>query len=262
MSGETISKLLYVHDPSQPDAPGLETSAEIQLKNSHCISLTKPDGDCRVRLTVSDPLSLGLPKLDDYYGDEFMRHVIMACNLVMNRVAFSTCSLDSSHVMINVLRSSVSITDSVAVKVGRAGVVLDEVHAIDALENIRYVFDAGDGSSLKIHNLQKSLDRYLDGTQGISKSRAFGSIYESLEHATNFDADRTGDDFDKEVCNVTGDNTSTIEDLRCLNNRIKHADTKCNRAVFDAYKEKLTEKIWALRPIATKVILHRLNNIK
>ena len=280
---KSVSKRLHVHDPSQPQVPGRGTDVKIEVRNHRCLLLTKlDDGQYHdYRLTMAEPLSLGLSKLDDRHGNEFMRCVVMACNLIMNRAAFSTGSSDSSHVEIDMgnpppatvklepTSTGMSVTihefvlpirDSVSVVVGYVA-VLDEALALDALEKILVVSNA-DSTSLEIHNLKKSLDRYLSSTQSTNEYRTFEGMYESLEHATNFDKpNRTDDDFDTEVRRIMGDDTLPIKDLRRLNNRIKHPDTEDKRVVFDASKDKMTEKIRALRPIAAGVILHRLKHV-
>ena len=207
--GGSVSKLLYVHDPSQPRAPGLDTDFKITVTNQRYLSLTKLDDDQRhdFRLAVAEPLSLGLPALDDYHGDEFMKHVAMACNLVMDKAAFSPSSSDPSHVEIRMgnpppTTSKIEVTptmikatvveylppmrDSASLKILYSE-ELDESQALDALRKIRAVFDTGGNPPLKIHNLQKSLYGYLAGTQSTDVYKAFEGMYESLELATNFD---------------------------------------------------------------------------
>lgn len=280
MPGESVSKLLYAHDPSRPRAPGSDTDFKITVTNQRHLSLEKLDADHRhdYRLTVVEPLSLGLPRLDDYYGNKFMQQIVTACNLVMDKAAFSTHSSDSTHVEICPERpppTTIKIestptgmrasgrefvpppTESLSYKVCDPA-ELNEALAVDALRKIQVVFGASK-PPLKIHNMRKSLDRYLEGTQTTNKYGAFMQIYASLEHAVNFDRPcRKASCFDKEICDIMKDKTLPIKDLRCLNARIKHADSEGQDVVYEASKGKMAEKIGTLRPIASGVILRRL----
>lgn len=278
-----MSKLLYVHDPSAPRAPGRDADFKITVANQRHLFLTKLDNGQHhdFRLTVAEPLSLGLPSFDDHHVNEFMWHVIMTCNLVMDRAAFSTGSSDPSYAKIDLgdippTTSKVESTptglqttiedvtisrDSISVTV-RSATELDEVLVLDTLRKIRVVFGASGKPPLKISNMQKSLSAYLAGTQNTNESGAFKEMYVALEVATNFDRpNRVGDDIDAEVCSIMCDNTLPIKDLRLLNDRLKHADTEGKRAKFDANKDKMTEKIRSLRPIASGVILRRLGMV-
>ena len=278
--GGSVSKRLYVHDPSMPRVPGRDTDIKITITNRHHLLLTKLDSDQHhdYKLTVTEPRSLDLPSFDDEHANEFMRQVIMACNLVMDRAAFSTGLSDSSHAEIDVggpppttskvestptgykatVEDVVMVRDSLSVTV-HSTTELDEVLVLDTLRKIRVVFGAGGKPPLKIHNIQKSLNAYLKGTQSTDESGAFGGMYESLEFAANFDRpNQVGGNIDAEVSSIMCDNTLPVKDLRLLNNRLKHPDTESERAKFDASKDKMTEKIRTLRPITSGVILRRL----
>ena len=283
-SAESVSMPIYVHDPSQPRAPGRNSTARITVTNQNYLFITKPDDDQHydLVLTVSEPMSLEMLELADYKADEFMRRMIMACNLVMKQIAFSQSSSNPNHAKINrkrppqgtskievtptgkklTIKGSLSLSASVSVIVNYTGIELDELRALDTLQKIHKVFDASSNPPLEMTNLQKSLDRYLEGTQSTDEYSSFPSLFASLEQAINYDGSRDeGLEFDKKTRNVLPNRQWwPIDKLRRANNRLKHADTEKQRASY-LDRAELTKCIRYLRPIAAEVILHRLSQV-
>ena len=91
---QSVSIPVYAHDPSQPRAPGRDSTAKIRVAGQRHLSVEKPsDGHHHdFILTISEPASLGMRHPGGSGADEFMKRAIMACNLVMERIAFSQSS--------------------------------------------------------------------------------------------------------------------------------------------------------------------------
>ena len=281
--GKSVSKLVYAYDPSQLPKPGSKSDIKIKVVNQHHLFVMDLSADRQhdFKLNVIEPDLLGLVRFEDGNVNEFMRRTIMACNLTLVRAVLATNSVDSAHARIDMGRLSqhvpkiektsdgtkitikevIRIRDSVSLAVGFID-ELDETQALDTLQKIQTVFNYGNNSTLKIHNLQKSLNAYLRGTNATDIFLVFRSLYESLELATNLDKPRRKDaDFDVEVKRIMSDQAVPVKDLRRLNNRIKHADENEQRAYYETSTANISQHICTLRPVVTTVILHRLNQM-
>ena len=278
VKGKSVSKIVNAYDPAQLPTPGRGTDIEITVANQCHLHVTKLDtGQQGFKLEVTEPELLGLKSFDDKHTNEFMRRVILACNLILKKAAFSTSSIDSLHAGV-VLKSPqstskvkktptgskititevVSLRDSLSLTVGFSD-ELDEKKVIDILQKIHAVFDYGGSPPLEILNMQKSLDAYLRGIQATDASHVFKGLYEAMELAVNFDrSDRKDKDFDMEVRRIMGDSTISIGVFRRFNNRTKHPDNNEQHKVYETGKANIDRYICTLRPITTTTILCRL----
>ena len=276
----TITKRVYVYDPAQPPTAGRSTNATLTVTNSNHLSISKLDGTTPIfKLSITKARSLGLSSFENSDINKFIQMIILACNLIMKKAAFSTTLPDSSHAEISIEKPTpiptktektstgdkVSladhvgpIRDSMSTIVGFTD-VLDETQALDTLQNIQTVYNS---NTMESHNLQKALKAYLDGTTTGNTVTAFQHIYESLELAGNSDGyNDTGKRFDKKICGILENNHLPIGILREFNNRIKHIDDHRQRIDYKDAMKRTTKKISELRSIATSVMLHKLTSV-
>ena len=281
---DAISQKINVHSPVNPPHAGFGLDIKLNLTNQNHMAITNWDASevPNFILEIKNPVSIELDNFQEHVVDMFMEHVVLACNLVLTKAAFSRHSSDQSHVTINrkkelpippkientetgkkiTFNETVRITDSVSITMGFED-ELDENKIIDNLNKIQTVFADDINSHLKIQDLQKSLREYYSGTTSFEKLGIFKHLYSSLELSTNCDGlDRTGVDLDNEINKISNIDLSKIQDFRNFNSRTKHIDKNSQDEL--KYKEgmsKLGEKITPLRISAQKVILHRLNQL-
>ena len=225
---------------------------------------------------------LGLDGFEDSHITIFMDKVILACNLTMKRAAFSNKMTDPSHPVmgmddppvtstskvektpegfsVSIVEPPIRVRASVSASVGFHS-TLDETQFTDTLQKIQNIY-AGINGTLANHNLKKALESYLSATTGSDKCNAFRNLYSALEEAVNFDGSSVqNEDFDNRVRTILNDNQLPIDDLRRLNNRLKHPDNDTHRKTYEEAKRQVTAKVWELRPIVVKVLLHRLSSV-
>ena len=81
----------------------IESEFEITIVNPKHISIIKPndDGSSLFQLEMTDSRSLGPDSYDGSYINEFMRKVLLACNLTMKKAAFSITLTDPSRAIMD-----------------------------------------------------------------------------------------------------------------------------------------------------------------
>lgn len=279
-----ISQSLNVHDPINPPHAGFGINVKLTVVNQNCFSITNwtDGGQPSFTLEITDPESLGLQDFQKSTTFRFMEDVILACNLVMKKAAFSKHGSNSSHTTVQrkketpipskvedtptgkkiTFQEVVRITDSVHIGLGFED-ELDEKQVIDVLQKIRKISVGNANTNLKIQDLQKALREYYSGTTSFDRLGIFKHLFSSLELATNCDGeDRSSSELDNEINRISGTELSKIEDLRNFNSRTKHIDRNAQHE--ERYKEgmsKLGEKIIPLRESTQNVIIDRLNQI-
>lgn len=277
-NGSSVSKTISVHDPAQLPGPGHSTNIEITVTNQHHLHVTKLDADKQIlKLEVTEPDALGLASLDDMHTNEFMRRIILACNLVLERAAFSTSSIDSSHAGVvmgsqpstskvekTLTGLEVTLIETVSVRDSSSWVIgfsneLDEKKVIDVLQKIHVVYGSDGNPPSKIFDMQKALDVYQGGMQATGTLHAFKGMYEAMELAVNSDGpSNEGLDFDKKVQHLIGDNAAQIGIFRNFNNSSKHSGRTKYNADYEKGKANINKYIRDLRPIVTTAILSKL----
>ena len=273
-----MSKTISVHEPAQLPRPGQSTDIEIVVINQHHLHVTKLDADKQIlKLEVTEPKVLGLASLDDAHADEFIRRVVLACNLVLKSAAFSTSSIDSSHAGVILegmpstskvektpTGSKVEITDVVTTRDFWSFKIsfsddLDEKKVIDVLQKIHAVYDSGNNSPSKTLDMQKALDAYQSGMQATAALNAFKGMYEAMELAANSDGPRSeGPAFEKKIQRLTSSSTAQIGTFRNFNNSTKHSGRARHNADYEKGKAGINKYIRDLRPVTTAVMLCRL----
>ncbi len=281
---DKITQSLNVHDPVNPPHAGFGINVKLTLVNKNCFSITdwKEGDQPSFTLEITDPISLGLKDFQESNVEKFMNDVILACNLVLKRGAFSRHGSNSAHVVIHRKKEScipskvedtpsgkkvtftevVSITESIRIGVGFED-ELDEQQVLDVLQKIRKINDGTANSNLKIQDLQKSLRDYNSGTTSFDRLSIFKHLFSSLELATNCDGtDRSGQDLDDEISRISGTSSSDIEDFRNFYSRTKHIDQ--NSQHVTKYRDGMSQlggKINPLWETAKNVIKDRLNQV-
>ncbi len=207
-NNDKISQSVNVHDPVNPPHAGFGINVKLKLLNQNCFSITnwKNGEQPSFTLEITDPISLGLENFQENNVDKFMDNVILACNLVLKRGAFSRHGSDSAHATIHrkkepsipskvedtptgkkvTIQEVISITESIHIGIGFED-ELDENQVIDVLKKIRKINDGTANSNLKIQDLQKSLRDYYSGTTSFDRLSIFKHLFSSLELATNCD---------------------------------------------------------------------------
>lgn len=277
-NSQSVSKTISMHDPAQLPGPGHRTDIKITVIDQHHLHVTELDANQQsFKLEVTEPDVLGLASFDDAHTNEFMRRVILACNLVLKRAAFSTSSIDSSHAGV-VLEgtpgtskvektptgSKVTITETVSIRDSASWVVgfsneLDEKKVIDVLQKIHVVYGYGVNPPSKILDMQTASDAYQEGMQSTGALHAFKGMYEAMELAANSNGPRSeGPIFDKKVQRLVGDNTVPIGVFRNFNNSTKHSGKPKHNADYEKGKAHINKYIRDLRPITAAVMLCRL----
>ena len=276
--GGSVSKMINVHEPAQLPGPGRSTDIEITVSNQSHLHITKRDADKQIlKLEVTEPKVLGLTSFDDAHTNEFMRRVVLACNLVLEDAAFSTGSIDSSHAGVvteshpstskvekTPTGSKVEITDvittrdSLSLKISFSN-DLDEKKVIDMLQRIHAVYGSGNSPPSKTLDMQKALDAYQAGMQATNALHAFKGMYEAMELAANSDGPRSaGTDFDRKVQRLINDSTARIGVFRDFSNSSKHSGKPKHNAAYERGKADINKYIRELRPVATAVVLCKM----
>ena len=100
---DVISQKINVHSPVNPPHAGFGLNIKLNLTNQNHITITNWDMSelPNFLLEIKSPLSIGLDNFQERVVDRFMEDVILACNLVLTKAAFSRHSSDQSHVAIN-----------------------------------------------------------------------------------------------------------------------------------------------------------------
>ena len=283
-NNDKISQSVNVHDPVNPPHAGFGINVKLKLLNQNCFSITnwKNGEQPSFTLEITDPISLGLENFQENNVDKFMDNVILACNLVLKRGAFSRHGSDSAHATIHrkkepsipskvedtptgkkvTIQEVISITESIHIGIGFED-ELDENQVIDVLKKIRKINDGTANSNLKIQDLQKSLRDYYSGTTSFDRLSIFKHLFSSLELATNCDGqDRAGSDLDNEISRISGSPVSEIEDFRNFYSRTKHIDKNTqHEAKYKDGMSKLSGKINPLWNTTRSVIRHRLSQV-
>ena len=281
---DKIFPTINVHFPINPPAAGLGIDAKITLINQKYFAITnwiKSDHPS-FTLEIRDPISLGLLDFQEYNVEKFVVNVILACNLILQKGAFSKHNSNSSYAKIQrkkeppipskiedtptgkkiIIQERIRITDSVHISMGfeeefDEKKVVDVLHKLIKIENEKIKFN------LNIQDLQKALREYYFGTTSFERLGIFKHLFSSVELATNCDGnDRSGFDLDDEINKICNVELAKIEDFRTFNSRTKHIDKHLlHRSKYKEGMSKLGEKIIFVRESAQKIILNRLSSI-
>ena len=259
---------LNVHNLVNPPHMGFGSDIKLNLINQIHFSI-----DCRktpqssFTLNITDPKSLGLNSQESNMN-KFMHNVILACNLVLKRSAFSKSTFNTTHPRIQRKKNqtSVNYTSTITETVCAALAYeeeLDENRVRQILRKINILDDEINDSDLQIQNLQKSLDCYYSATTSLDRLSIFKQLFCSFELATNCDGQhRCGDQFDQKAASISGTEQSTICDLRNFYSRTKHIDKHPQHK--QKYKKGIDQlgcKINDSHQIAQTIIVHRLDQI-
>ena len=278
----TIPFPLNVHNLVNPPHMGSGIVINLNLLNHTHFSIQEWEKTPQPSFTlqITNPKSLGLNSQESNMN-KFMHNVILACNLVLKRSAFSRSISNTDPPTIHRKKNQTSVksintptgtqisvldkltfTENVCIASSYKE-ELDENRVRQILRKINTLDDKVNDSNLKIQNLQKSLDYYYLGTTSLDRLSIFKELFCSFELATNCDGqNRSGYQFDQKAASISGTEQSIICDLRNFYSRTKHIDK--NPQDEQKYKkgvDELGQKITHLHKIAQSIIVHRLDQI-
>jgi len=281
---DKISRNVYVHYPVNPPTVGLGLNVQLNLINAKHLEIENWQNGEQPNFTlkINDPKSIGLHDFQEYDVEKFVNDMILACNLILKKAAFSRHTSDSTRSVVErkkmpppksevedtpqgkkiTITEIVQITDSVHITAGFED-GLDENEMLELLSKIRQVKNVNVSTNLKVNDLRKSLNEYESSMSTFERLSIFKNLFSSLELSTNYDGnDRMGFDLDKEVNTITGVDTTKIEDYRKFNARTKHIDrNKQDEKEYQEGLNKLGEKIIYLREASQKTIIARLKSL-
>ena len=280
---ENLSIIIHVHSPVNPPGIGHASNAKIKPVNFKYFSIENWQDDLSKRtLKITDPKTLGLLNFQDFEIERFAECLILSCNLVLKRVAFSKITIDSTRSVMEREKELPPKPKTVDTTPGKEIIItdilqatdhlgtavldndeLDEDKVLELLSKILSIKNNNAQSTLNIIDMQKSLDQYQFAMNSFDKVGIFMHLFASLELSTNCDGKkRCAQELDQEVARISGIDDSVINNCRQFNNRVKHKN-KNSRQNKEYAEElnKLTSKIINVREIAQKIITFRLNSI-
>ena len=276
----TISRILYVHDPTRPPGPGNGLDVKIQLLNSKYISIENwQKGDTpHFDIKIAEPHRFELSDSESSSIEIFVDDLILSCNLVLRRVVFSRHHVDSTRSVVIkatepspkstveeypnltkiTLYAKISISDSVHVTHGFED-QLNECLTLNLLSKIRLL-----NGNKTTDELSKSLDAYRSAMSSFDLQGIFKNLYIALELAINADEkDRSGEMLDQESERITGTVCSKMKEWRNLNNRLKHSDINpTHKRQYQEGLPNLGKHIRELRAATQKAITYRLTYVR
>ena len=273
----SISKRVYVDDPAYPSEPGSTSDATISVVHQRHIFFEEIDGHgpSHLKMTVRDPIMLGLKCHEEPNLNAFFERMLMTCNLHMEHMRLSTVAADTE--LVGVYRDRPLDNANVERKLGRIEATvniavsirpmleihgtenLDETKIIGTLKMIHAVYDSPNPSA-KVANLKESLKAYHSGIKAHDRNVVLKELYIALEKAGNFGKDVVGAKFDSETRTLVGDPTLQIDRIRNACDRLKHY---ASEKQLPDYPDTATVSglVKELRPAAVKAILLRLKEV-
>ena len=282
---DKISTTIYVHDPINPPGVGRGIEPKIKLENFKHLSIEnwREGEQPNFTLKITDPKAIGLLNFDDYSVEHFFDDLILSCNLVLKRAAFSKNSSDSIHAAVErkeepkpksivkdipsgkeiIITEVLHVIDRAHFTIGFKD-ELDEIKMLELLSKILSLKNGKIQTTLKVNNVQKSLNDYQSGMSSFERLGIFKHLFSSLEVSTNCDGnDRNDQALVQEAAQISGVGKSRIEDCRSFNNRAKHIDrTLQQEKEYQEGLKKLGPKIIHLREATQLIIIFRLKSIR
>lgn len=274
---------VYAHSLINP--PSLTSSCDVNLTLSNSegrLSLIKRGVNLQTEylLSINDPSSLGLMSSVQNAVDNFMKNLVIAMNLHLQRAALSIVKgnvtqpdvqfkpesqvimeekLEGKHITIT---ETVFGRDTFHIIIG-FNEQIDENKAFSTLKQINRLNVEESTENIKKHNLRKSLMEYEEAMKIFDRLMIFKHLFNSLELATNWDGcDRKGLTFDEEVESVIGYQASEVRKWRDFYNRTKHVDREPKDiADFVQGMENLPLFIEPLRLGVNAILINRLERI-
>ncbi len=249
----SISTHVYTDDPAQPSGPGHKYQATISVSNQHNILFE--GGDSVEKIVIHNPHVLGMKSVDQ--RNEFIEHVLLACNLLLKRTRLSIHPSGTEHADFTIpIRFTASISISTMDE-------LDEVAVCDVLGMICAVYN-DEKPSQKVVNVRSALTGYSEGIRAQDGNMVLKELYAAADTAVNFDKvgrdEKKGKHLDSAMRLLAEDETIEIDVIRKAVGSLKHAASKKqlqNRPNdADVYKH-----IMALRPVSSRIIRRRLEEL-
>lgn len=219
---------------------------------------------------------------DPHDKERFIDDLILSCNLVLDRAAFSKNSTDSTRSIMEkrkrfmpkpktentesgkkvIVSDALHLDDSVDVVVGIED-KLDEAKVLELLSKILILKNCRISPSLQVSNMKKSLIGFQAAMSCLDMLETFKQLSSSLEISTNYDGiDRKNQKLVQEASRVSGVAYSKINDCREFYNRTKHSNRNLREEMeYQDGLKPLDEKIGWAREAAQKIIAYRLRSL-
>lgn len=268
----TLSLKAFAHDVNYP--PSMQSNCDVSISLVDTMGVFQVlkeavASQTEYKIVVPNPMILGIVSYDQTIVNRAVQDLVLACNIVLGRVALSTFRLEVTEPSVVV----VSPPTRVVVKDTPSGKIIesrDEGHARDeahitvvvqeALDESRTVevckqlaklkrFSLSMNSSIHRAILINALHEYETAMASLDRLLTFKHLYTVLELVTNIDrTNGRGSTLDARMALVTGASQNECEDWRNLNNRTKHIHrSSTDIATFMAGLEKLTDYIPVMR---------------
>jgi hypothetical protein len=276
---------IFAHSLTNP--PSLNNSCDVDLTLTNSkgrINLVKQEIGIQTKYLLSIPYSssLGLVTCEQNVVDRFVRNLVLAMNLNLQRTALSILKGEIAQPDVQFRRSEsqarveetpegkhIIIAETVTVRefvhvTMKFDEEIDEDKVVSTLGLINKLNSKKFTDNLKINNLRKSLTEYENGMKVFDRLMIFKHLFNSLELATNWDgSDRKSLPFDTEVATITGLPTLEVNKWRDFYNRTKHIDREPKEiAEFVHGMQNLPCVLKPLRSASNTVIIDRLKRMK
>lgn len=270
----------YVVNP-----PSIQSGCDIDMdlvnaKGVLQLSKGAVGSETEYKVNVNDSKSLGIIGDGQTIVYRACQDLVLACNIVLERVALSVSGWEATKpdIMISSSAGQVIVRDTPTGKSIEASVAIHprvEVHLVvgtrEALDESRAVqlcnqltklqrFNLDVSSSERIATLVNALYEYEAAMASRDRLLTFKHLYTVLELVTNIDGNnRDGDSLDTQMASVTGEPQSKCKEWRNLNNRTKHIhrDTQ-DVETFVSGLGRLTEYVPTMRKASGKEIANLL----
>jgi hypothetical protein len=263
---------VYIHQIANPPAPGRSIKANIDFRNLNHLEFsdwTNDAGPGHCSLKVTDAAKLSLDSIEQANIEKFIQTVLLACNMVLHRAAFSKHSFDASDTKIEFLDNNThySQTNDTSLRISESihhGIEfhdnLDETKVLEIIKKIHSLDDLHRPVRFQINDIRKCLSEYTNAMSSFDRTGIFKHLFTSLELATNSDGDeKIGLGLDNKVARLAAISASCVKNWREFNDRAKHIDRNSQEERFyENHLQELGSQLDPLRYACQKIILDRL----
>ncbi|MEM4058806.1 MAG: hypothetical protein QXZ12_08840 [Thermoplasmata archaeon] len=276
----TMSFKVYAYDFINPPSISLSCDVDLILINKGGnLELTKGQigAQTEYRFSVLNPSNFGFLNYEQMAIYTSLYNLILACNLVLRRVALSVVKLEiPKPLLLN--EENLSTEKSIE---GKNIIIRDTIHiqsqiyvaphTKEDLDEQKVQKMSGQLQKLKLDvnsdlfkaDLMKALFEYEAAMTPLNKLVIFKHLYNSLEIITNIDGKhRKGKDLDSEMSRITGRTEEECRTWRKFYNLMKH-----NYRNYDDLIEyvdginKIYDDILNMRAIVAELLIKNLNSL-
>ncbi|MEM3290546.1 MAG: hypothetical protein QW046_03430 [Candidatus Micrarchaeaceae archaeon] len=278
-----MSFKVYAYDFKNPPSISLSCDVDLILINKGGnLELTKGQKGTLTEYTFSvlNPSNLGFLNYEEMTRITSLHNLILACNLVLRRVALSGVKLEIPKPLVSLLPieedlsteksiegMSIKIRDTIPIR----SEIYCEVQTKEDLDEQKVQKMAGQLQKLKLDvnsdlfkaDLMNALFEYEAAMTPLNRLVIFKHLYNSLEIITNIDGKhRKGKDLDSEMSRITGVTIDDCSRWRNFYNRMKHNYRNYEEVIEYVYgTKKIQEDIPKMRVILAKLLIENLNSL-